>query len=117
MKPPASAFPFFLRRARHVYVLCGVLTTLTACHASMNTVTVAPTQSTLFYTYLIAHGMARGSVMSGEQNVAGVLRLANADKNAFLSVLTAERFPKKQNFYAASNALILFLQEIDTNRK
>lgn len=97
MKPPAFAFPFLLRR------FCGLCCTmvgmslLAGCHTSMTTVKITPTPTTLLYSYIIAHGMARGRIMSGDLAPQDVIRLAQADQMALLSVLRVEKEPSYKN--------------------
>lgn len=113
MKRPVSAFPFFLRRFRGLCCTMAGVSLLAGCQAPMATVKITPTPTTLIYSYIIAHGMARGRVMSGDLAPQDVIRLAQADQMALLSVLIAEKEPSRKNFNYNRSAIIDFLDAID----
>lgn len=113
MKRPMSAFPFFLRRFRGLCCTMVAVSLLAGCQAPMATVKITPTPTTLIYSYIIAHGMARGRVMSGDLAPQDVIRLAQADQMALLSVLMAEKEPSRRSFKGAANAVVSFLSALN----
>ncbi|MDN7354073.1 hypothetical protein [Acetobacter senegalensis] len=80
----------------------------------MATVKITPTPTTLIYSYLIAHGMARGRVMSGDLTPQDVIQLARADQMALLSVLMAEKEHSARNFKDAGEAMVSFLRAMNS---
>ncbi|WP_050942236.1 hypothetical protein [Acetobacter tropicalis] len=112
MKRPMSAFPFFLRRFRGLCCTMVAVSLLAGCQAPMATVKITPTPTTLIYSYIIAHGMARGRVMSGDLAPQDVIRLAQADQMALLSVLMAEKEPSRKNFLQMKKSMLVFLSQI-----
>lgn len=112
MKRPVSAFPFFLRRFRGLCCTMVGVSLLAGCQAPMATVKITPTPTTLIYSYIIAHGMARGRVMSGDLAPQDVIRLAQADQMALLSVLMAEKEPSRENFLQMKKSMLVFLSQI-----
>lgn len=112
MKRPVSAFPFFLRRFRGLCSTMVGVSLLAGCQAPMATVKITPTPTTLIYSYIIAHGMARGRVMSGDLAPQDVIRLAQADQMALLSVLMAEKEPSRKNFLQMKKSMLVFLSQI-----
>lgn len=112
MKRPVSAFPFFLRRVRGLCCTMVGVSLLAGCQAPMATVKITPTPTTLIYSYIIAHGMARGRVMSGDLAPQDVIRLAQADQMALLSVLMAEKEPSRKNFLQMKKSMLVFLSQI-----
>ncbi|ATJ91314.1 MULTISPECIES: hypothetical protein [Acetobacter] len=113
MKRPVSAFPFFLRRVvRGLCCTMAGVSLLAGCQAPMATVKITPTPTTLIYSYIIAHGMARGRVMSGDLAPQDVIRLAQADQTALLSVLMAEKEPSRKNFLQMKKSMLVFLSQI-----
>ncbi|KAA8389440.1 hypothetical protein FOH24_08655 [Acetobacter tropicalis] len=114
MKHPVSAFPFFLRRFRGLCCTMVGVSLLAGCQAPMATVKITPTPTTLIYSYIIAHGMARGRVMSGDLAPQDVIRLAQADQMALLSVLMAEKEPSYKNIRFAKINGEHFLRSIES---
>ncbi|MFT8719316.1 hypothetical protein [Acetobacter sp.] len=103
--------PEILSRWR-VLSLCGILA---ACQAAP-VVKVEPTPHTLVYSYLMAHGMARGAVMSGGMNARQLLDLIRADHEALLAVAHESSAPGSTNLKAANEAverLIAATQPLD----
>lgn len=113
MKRPVSAFPFFLRRVRGLCCTMVGVSLLAGCQAPMATVKITPTPTTLIYSYIIAHGMARGRVMSGDLAPQDVIRLAQADQMALLSVLMAEKEPSRKAMERARSAVGVYLDRIE----
>ncbi|WP_156480450.1 hypothetical protein [Acetobacter tropicalis] len=78
----------------------------------MATVKITPTPTTLIYSYIIAHGMARGRVMSGDLAPQDVIRLAQADQMALLSVLMAEKEPSRESEKNALEKTLILLSKL-----
>ena len=95
-----QCLPKILARWR-VLSLCGILA---ACQAAP-VVKVEPTPHTLVYSYLMAHGMARGAVMSGGMNARQLLDLIRADHEALLAVARESSIPGSTNLKAANEAV------------
>ncbi|NHN85839.1 hypothetical protein GOB93_14480 [Acetobacter musti] len=83
----------------------GVLFTVSACQTSSPVVDMRPTPHTLIYTYLMAHGMARGTVMSGDITPPQLTGLLVADRAALLAVMKETAYPSGANLVAASRAV------------
>lgn len=113
MKRPMSAFPFFLRRFRGLCCTMVAVSLLAGCQAPMATVKITPTPTTLIYSYIIAHGMARGRVMSGDLAPQDVIRLAQADQAARGSIVDFETTNRRWFFVQATDAIISYLRAIE----
>lgn len=81
--------------------LCGALA---ACQASP-VVNTRPTPHTLIYSYMIAHGMARGAVMSGGITPHRLTEIIVLDHEALLAVAREESSPADSNMRAANKAI------------
>lgn len=81
--------------------LCGALA---ACQASP-VVSTRPTPHTLIYSYMIAHGMARGAVMSGGITAHRLTEIIVLDHEALLAVAREESLPSDSNMRAANRAI------------
>ncbi|NHN87542.1 hypothetical protein GOB81_02705 [Acetobacter sp. LMG 1627] len=81
--------------------ICGVLG---ACQAAP-VVNLDPTPHTLIYSYLMAHGMARGAVMSGGMNMQQLLDLIRIDREALRAVSRETAAPGSDNLRAANQAV------------
>lgn len=90
----------------------AVLLCVSACQQQA-VVDVRPTPHTLIYTYLMAHGMARGTVMSGEMTPQKLTGLLVADRAALLAVLKETAYPSGTNLAAASKAVQVLLAATD----
>ncbi|GEN62729.1 hypothetical protein [Acetobacter oeni] len=89
-----------LRPAGVIAVLCAVSACQTSSEVSLRT-----TPHTLIYTYLMAHGMARGTVMSGDMTPQKLSGLLIADRAALLAVMKETAYPSGSNLAAASQAV------------
>lgn len=108
-----SSFPFFMRRIRRVAGGLAGLLLLAGCQMAPQGVSVAPTPSTLIYSYIIANGMARGHIMVDRLTTEQIVSLAATDHMTLLAILLAAREPTPRNFERANNAMVLYLQAID----
>lgn len=104
-----SGFPVFFR------LLAGVagLMVLAGCQSSANMVKITPTPRTLIYSYVIASGMARGQVMSGQVSRERLVQIVNADRAALTAILNAEYNPSGAGLKNAGQAMENFLAVIE----
>lgn len=58
-----------------------------------NDVRIKPTPNALFYTYLIAHGMVYGKIISGEISAAEFAELLRADQKSLLAIKSTIKNP------------------------
>ncbi|MCG4252940.1 hypothetical protein K6W37_03350 [Acetobacter senegalensis] len=79
----------------------------------MATVKITPTPTTLIYSYIIAHGMARGRVMSGDLAPQDVIRLEEIDHKMLLTVIYANKNFSEENFRKAASMMVAFLSAIE----
>ncbi|GBQ22907.1 hypothetical protein AA0472_0923 [Acetobacter estunensis NRIC 0472] len=78
---------------------------LAACQASP-AVSLRPTPHSLIYSYMMAHGMARGAVMSGGMTPRQIMELIVVDHAALLAVAREMAEPSGGNMHAANDAII-----------
>ncbi|MFT8804026.1 MAG: hypothetical protein ABF856_02410 [Acetobacter aceti] len=97
----ASATGWSWRFRWRALALCGALA---ACQASP-VVSTRPTPHTLVYSYMIAHGMARGAVMSGGITPHRLTEIIVLDHAALLAVAREETSPGDSNMQAANSAI------------
>lgn len=96
----------------------AILVLLAGCQTAP-AVSVRPTPHTLVYAYLMAHGMARGCVMSGGLDMAGLKEVMVADRFALLAVMLETAHPSDTNMKQASQAvqrLLAAVQPADVRR-
>ncbi|WP_010667745.1 hypothetical protein [Acetobacter aceti] len=98
---PARATSWSLRFRWRALTLCGALA---ACQASP-VVSTKPTPHTLVYSYMMAHGMARGAVMSGGITPRRLTEIIVLDHEALLAVAREESLPSDSNMRAANKAI------------
>lgn len=89
-----------------------MLFSLSACQTSP-VVDTRPTPHTLIYSYLIAHGMARGYVMSGNLDMKQLATVLMADRAALLAVMAETANPSSPHLHAAGNAIEQLLATVE----
>lgn len=66
---------------------------------------MTPTPETVVTSYMIAHGMARGAVMSGGMSLQTLAQLVMTDHRTLLAVARAASSPDSRNLQQANEAI------------
>ncbi|OUI83590.1 hypothetical protein HK22_09135 [Gluconobacter sp. DsW_056] len=85
---------------------------LVGCAARPEMTGVPPSPNSRLYAYLIAHGMARGAVMTGQIGPEGLTRLVTLDKAAQQATLNALKLQSSSANRQADQALSSLLADL-----
>jgi len=99
-----SALP--LRTTARAGAICSLICIgLSACATRPESVAEVPTQHSVVYTYLMAHGMARGYVMSEPLDRPSLDKLISIDHAALMAVATESALPSSVHLRDATHAV------------
>ncbi|WP_249208297.1 hypothetical protein [Gluconobacter albidus] len=85
---------------------------LAGCAARPEMTGVPPSPNSRLYAYLIAHGMARGAVMTGQIGPEGLTRLVTLDRAAQQATLNALKLQNSSANRQADQALSSLLADL-----
>ncbi|MBN3866498.1 hypothetical protein [Gluconobacter kondonii] len=109
MTPQKASRSAVWRSATALFVAGGFLA---GCAAHPEMTGLPPSPNSRLYAYLIAHGMARGAVMTGQISPDGLTRLVTLDKAAQQATLNALKLQSSSANRQADQALSNLLADL-----
>lgn len=105
-----KASPAAVWRSTAALLVAGSL--LAGCVARPVMTGLPPSPNSRLYAYLIAHGMARGAVMTGQIGPEGLVRLVTLDKAAQQATVNALKLQSSSANRQADQALSNLLADL-----